>query len=76
MMDGIMGGGIQGCLRLNKRTDRFAESNRTSTNGRGCKLLVGLIGGPIQPTVTEIFLFYLWGADRATSLKKICGGGG
>ncbi len=70
------GGGDTGLFKIKLKMVCFAESNRTSMDARGCELQVGLIGGPIGPTVTKIFLFDRWGADRATSLKKVWGGGG
>ena len=41
-----------------KKTDHFAESNRTSKVACGRELQIGSIGGPIRPVVTEIFVFY------------------
>ena len=74
MIGGIVVGGYKVVQDRIKKTIRFAELNRTSTYARGCELQVGLIGGPIRPTVTEIF-YLLMGGRPSHQSKKMWGGG-
>ena len=58
-------------FEIELKKDHFAESNQTSTDARGCELQVGLIGGPIQSTVTEIFFLLMGGGLSHQSKKNV-----